>query len=78
MNDLGQSGIFSDSCSSASQESRLVGSCSRNIISGLLVDRYGFTCQSCFVDCGYTFNNNAVDRDVLARMDDKLIIDSDL
>ena len=48
------------------------------MIARFLVYRDRLACKSSFVDCGISFDDHAVDRDVLARMDYEFIIDPDL
>ena len=76
--DLGQGGILADAGGLALDEARLIDRRGGNRVARFLVDRDALAGERGFVDCGMALEHHAVDRDVLARADDKHIALFDL
>ena len=69
--DLGKGGILSDSGRFAFDKSGLIHSCRRNHISGFFINRDTLAGQCGFIDCGGSFQDHSVHRNILSRADDK-------
>ena len=65
--DLGKCGILSHTGSFTFNESRLVDCCCGNHISGFFIYRNTLTGQCRFIDCGSTFQDHTIHRNVLTR-----------
>lgn len=70
--DLGKGGILSHSGRFAFDKSGLIHSCRRNHISGFFINRDTLAGQCGFIDCGGSFQDHSVHRNILSGRTTKI------